>query len=190
MPDKYMMENDIYCYPSTNTLKNYFDIMDSERLNAVEGDIVTTKAESIEYIEITGFSLGHLKRVHKHLFGDIYPWAGELRTCDISKGDTRFCSCLYLEKESIKLEKEFTVDVFRFAESIASIYSEINVLHPFRDGNGRATRLYIEMLAATYGFSVDWSTIDAPTWIKACIGGYYGDNSGLTSIFEEVLESC
>lgn len=94
-------------------------------------------------------TLAHLQHLHYQLFQDIYVWAGQLRTVDISKGTTRFCHCQRIEPEADKLMAIIpALDQINnkdaMADAMADLYCELNMLHPFRDGNGRAQRFFLK----------------------------------------------
>ena len=99
-------EDGTYCYPGTDVLKNKLNIHDKEILSDAERSISLVRMIELEEHPIRGnYDLDHLKRIHKALFGDIFEWAGQLRTVDISKG-TMFCKCEYIESNANKLFRE------------------------------------------------------------------------------------
>jgi len=105
-----------------------------------------------------------LKAIHKYLFGEIYDLAGETRKVNISKGNFRFASLLYLEAAIEKIEKmpQSTFD------EIVEKYVEMNIAHPFREGNGRSTRIWLDcMFKKELGLVVDWSRVDKDDYLPA-----------------------
>lgn len=91
-------DNDPYLDPATGVLKNRLRITDEATLEKTEADIVAARSYELSKAPLKGnFDLAHLKAVHRHLFGDVYEWAGELRTTDISKGGNRFAHHGYIE---------------------------------------------------------------------------------------------
>ena len=105
-----------------------------------------------------------LQAIHKFLFEDIYDFAGELRTVNISKGNFRFAPLMYLEAALGNIDKmpQSTFD------EIIEKYVEMNIAHPFREGNGRSTRLWLDqMLKAGIGQVVDWSKVDKEDYLLA-----------------------
>ena len=147
---RYSVE-DIYCYSGTSVLRNKLDLTDQQKLDQFEGEITTLRLVELQENPIAGqFDLAHLKKLHFHIFQDIYDWAGELRTVDISRENSRFAHAQFIESAAKslfnKLQQEhflkgLTID--QFALRAAHYLSEINVLHPFREGNGRAQRAFI-----------------------------------------------
>ncbi len=110
-----------------------------------------------------GTALG-LTQIHKYLFGDLYDFAGIIRTVDISKGGFRFASHLYLDTVLKEIEK-LPENTF---EEIIKKYVEMNVAHPFRDGNGRSMRLWLDLiLKKNLKQCVDWQKIDKMDYLNA-----------------------
>ncbi|WP_462283060.1 protein adenylyltransferase Fic [Ruminococcus champanellensis] len=105
-----------------------------------------------------------LQEIHRHLFADLYPFAGKLRTVNLAKGNFRFAPLLYLEAalDSIDRMPQSTFD------QIVEKYVEMNVAHPFREGNGRSTRIWLDlMLKRGIGQVVDWSRVDKEDYLLA-----------------------
>ena len=104
-----------------------------------------------------------LKDFLKTLFSDVYDWAGEYRTVDISKGNSRFCNMNFIESELERVYKEIkslnylqNLDQKEFSEQVAYFIGEINAIHPFREGNGRTQREFINQLALNSNYYVNW----------------------------------
>ena len=105
-----------------------------------------------------------LQDIHKELFQDIYDFAGELRTVNISKGNFRFVPVMYLS-EAVKPIESMPQNSF---DEIVEKYVEMNVAHPFREGNGRSMRLWLDhMLCVELQKTIDWSQIDKETYLSA-----------------------
>ncbi len=131
--------------------------------------------------------------IHKHLFQDVYDWAGMIRTVDISKGGTRFANCQRIEPEAEKLMEQMDKEnglaglpKNKFCERIAHYFSEMNVLHPFREGNGRATRLFFSWVAANAGYQLDFDKVSKADWNEACIHGYHCRMEKMEGIFANI----
>ncbi len=193
MRDKYGVAQDPYCYPGTDILRNRLCLRDSAALAAVELEYTLARAETLP-VQFERFDLARLQGIHRHLFQDVYDWAGELRTVDVAKGDTRFCTWTRVEPEARRLfgqlEREdwlCALELPVFIERTADYYCELNLLHPFREGNGRAQRLLFEELIANAGYAVDWSGIGADAWIAANIAGVHLDLEPLIGIFRRVV---
>lgn len=193
--DKYgEMGDSLYCYPNFSTLKNKLHIQDEKILQQAELELSEYASLHIEYTE-PPYDLQYLKNIHYSLFSDLYEWAGELRQVDISKGDTRFCTFSRIEVEANKLFKQLqSQNYFQHIEKqklimqLADFYCELNVIHPFREGNGRTQRIFFEHLLAYCGYGVDWSQIESQErWIQANVEGFYGYLDGLVQIFKECI---
>ena len=109
-------------------------------------------------------SVSALKAIHKYLFGDIYDFAGKIRTVNIAKGNFRFVPVMYLDAalENIKKMPQSTFD------EIVEKYVEMNIAHPFREGNGRSGRIWLDLIFKTeLGRVVDWSQVDKEDYLLA-----------------------
>ena len=151
-----------YCYPDSHVLINQLGITDSEKLQTAEREITSLKLAMAMQKPIKGYlDLRHLQKIHKYIFSDIYPWAGTLRHVNIAKGN-QFCLSQNLELYAGNifgtLEREhYLIDAGdNIPYRLAWYLSEINVLHPFREGNGRTQRLFIMYLAGIAGYAVDF----------------------------------
>jgi len=192
MPDKYGVGEDAYCYPGSSVLRNKLDIRDELTLSEAEQQLSAIAADNVEF-NPPPFSLTYLQDIHRQLFSDLYEWAGELRTVGMAKQDTRFCQPQYMETESAKIFANMaTANWFEGmsrAELIVAVseaYSDINVVHPFREGNGRAQRILFEHLIMNAGFEISWWGIEKDEWIFANIAAY---NCALGPM-EQVFEKC
>lgn len=180
-----------YCYPNSNVLINKLNIKDSDSLSAAEREITAVKLAYAKQNQINGnFDLKHLQRIHKFIFEDIYSWAGELRHVDIAKGN-QFCLAQNLESYAdnifSKLRAEnYLLDAENIAHRLAYYLSEINVLHPFREGNGRTQRLFIEYLALNAGYRVDFSDVTPQEMIIASAESFACDYEKINSMFEKI----
>ncbi|MGR5347288.1 putative adenosine monophosphate-protein transferase Fic [Vibrio mediterranei] len=190
MRDKYGVSQDHYCYPHSNTLINLLDIRDSEKLD--EAEVAFSEQRYIEYSSLVSgledFDMKHFLHLHWVLFQDVYQWAGEVRDVDISKGNTRFCHCSFIERELIRQLERIPqllecLNRNEFVRLVADIFCEINIIHPFREGNGRATRFFFEEMVFVAGYELDWPDISKEQWINANQQGYLGDVSFLEHIF-------
>lgn len=150
------------------TLENKLGITDSAELAREEEYI--SKARAVELFEtgmLDTFEVGTFKglsQIHKYLFGEIYDFAGKIRSVNIAKGSFRFAPAMYLEAalENISRMPQSTFD------EIIEKYVEMNVAHPFREGNGRSTRLWLDaILKKELHLVVDWSMVDKNDYLLA-----------------------
>ena len=149
-------------------LENKLGITDSATLAKEEERISKTRAvelfESGLLASLPAGTFGTLCRIHAHLFSDIYGFAGKLRTVNMSKGNFRFAPLMYLGAalESIEKMPQKTFD------EIVEKYVEMNIAHPFREGNGRATRIWLDHILKTeIGMVVDWSLVSKEDYLLA-----------------------
>ena len=181
-----------YCYPESNILINKLGIKNHDELIAAEREITSLKIAMAKAEPIQGrFDFEHLKAIHKFIFEEIYTWAGEIRHVNISKGN-QFCLSQNIEMYAAdifaKLKAEnYLVDYNgNIAHRLAYYLSEINVLHPFREGNGRTQRLFIEYLADHAGYKVDFSDVSAKEMIVASAEAFALDYDKLNKMFERI----
>lgn len=149
-------------------LENKLNITDSLELARVEEKVSKIKAlELFEKGLLDTFEVGTfdaLLKIHKYLFDDIYEFAGQIRTINIAKGNFRFVPVMYLEAALANIEK---MPQSTFNEIIEK-YVEMNVAHPFREGNGRSTRIWLDMiLKKELKKVVDWSKVDKENYLLA-----------------------
>ena len=148
--------------------ENKLGITDSAELARIEEKISKRKAvEMFEsgYLEsLEAGTFEGLAKIHRYLFDEIYDFAGEVRKVNISKGNFRFAPLMYLDAalQSIDKMPQSTFD------EIVEKYVEMNVAHPFREGNGRSTRIWLDlMLKKEIGYVVDWSKVDKEDYLLA-----------------------
>ncbi len=149
-------------------LENKLNITDSAELARVEEKI--SKAKAMELFEkklLDTFEVGTfsgLKKIHSYLFGDIYNFAGNMRTVNIAKGNFRFAPVMYLEA-ALKNIDNMPQSTF---DEIIEKYVEMNVAHPFREGNGRSTRIWLDcILKKELHKVIDWSKVDKEDYLLA-----------------------
>lgn len=167
----------IYCYPGTNVLINKLDIKDRAKLEELENALIVFKIYELRKKGITGqFDLEHLLAIHYYLLSDLYEFAGKLRTENVAKDTFKFADARYIEQElKILLDKlkeeEYLKDKSKeeLSERLAYYLAELNVLHPFREGNGRVTREFIRQLALKNGYLLDLRNVEFQEILDASI---------------------
>lgn len=194
--DKYDAANDHYCYEGSATLKNKLDITDINVLEKAEREITAYTSQSIVF-QHSPYDLDYMMKLHRQLFSELYEWAGELRNVDISKGGTRFCTCGRMAAESKKLfsaleNENWLKNLSKddFCDKLAEFYCEFNMIHPFREGNGRVQRLLFEHLALSAGYDLDWENVQADEWIQANIDGVSVNYGPMSQIFKRIVSRC
>lgn len=168
-----------YCYPNSSVLINKLNITDAKELFRAESEITALKISQAMTDRIQGsFDFEHLKKIHYFLFCDIYEWAGKIRTVNISKGN-QFCRCDYIEEQMNRLLLELKKEKYligynkeNLSKRLAYYLAEINVIHPFREGNGRTQRLFIEYLSYNAGYQLDFNKISKDEMLEASVRSF------------------
>ncbi|KKY81169.1 MULTISPECIES: putative adenosine monophosphate-protein transferase Fic [Leclercia] len=196
MSDKYGDGRDPYLYPGLNVMRNRLGIRQAERLAQAAYELTALRAATLP-LGPSARGLPHLCAIHRHLYQDVFDWAGEIREIDIYQGDTRFCHFAYIEKEGNALMQDLEDEAYlvglnpeEFVARLSHYYCEINVLHPFRIGNGIAQRIFFEQLAIHAGYQLNWRDIDPEAWAQANQSGAMGDLSALQTIFGKVVSEA
>ncbi|WP_059052050.1 Fic/DOC family protein [Paenibacillus senegalimassiliensis] len=183
-----------YCYPQSNVLINKLGITDAQKLHIAEREITSLRMAQAKLRVIPGqFDLNHLRAIHKCIFGDVYEWAGEIRRVNIAKGNM-FCNYSYISSNAdslfIQLKKENDLrgtSIDEAALRLAYYLSEINALHPFREGNGRVQRLFIDYLAEQAGYSLDISQVTSKQMIEASAASFLCDYAKMEAMFRAII---
>ena len=195
MSDLYEARNSIYCYKDSDVLVNKFDIHDNKKLEEIERKIVLAKLYELrQNHQIGNFDVSHFVGIHRFLFEDIYPFAGLFRNENIAKGNFSFAEWEYIEDELKKLldqlkEENYLQNLDRniFIKRLSYYMAELNVLHPFREGNGRTIREFIRQLAYKNGYVLNLKNINPKEMLYACIRSVI-DITQLENIISECLE--
>lgn len=196
MSPKYGSGHSKYCYPNTDTLINKLALKNEELLTEAELLYTTQRLLELQASPILDdYNLKHLMKIHYYLFQDIYPFAGKTREEDISKGNTLFAHWQYLDENASQLFRKLKAEGFligtnaeRFSLRSAFYMSELNILHPFREGNGRVIREFIRCLAIESGYVLNWNVINKDNLLHASIRSVY-DIEPLSSCIRKAIES-
>lgn len=183
------------CYEGTTCLINKFGITNEKQLEKIEADITFAKASELEENPIKGnFDLEHYKAIHNFLFEDIYDWAGKLRTVNISKKGTVFADIYELETLCIKCFNRIKSNNYfqnlsfeNFINNMVDLYCTLNILHPFREGNGRTERIFITQLLKLNGYDINFSEIDSDYLMISTIQAAHGITDNLIKIFSRYI---
>ena len=186
---------DRYEYPN-GVLRNRLGITDAEELNRIEAALTLLRLGQLEEQPVPGqFDLSHLRAIHRHIFQDVYEWAGELREVDIVKDNSRFAHFRFLESSARELFDRLAQErhlrgliVDQFVVRAAYYLGELNALHPFREGNGRTQRSFLSLLARAVGYDLAWERVAADEMIEASIQSLFrADNSGFERILTDII---
>lgn len=185
---------DCYVYPGTEVLRNKADIRDQAALDAFEADVTALRMLELAENPVQGkFDVAHLCAIHRCLFQDVYDWAGQFRTVDISRGETPFGHFRviegYLEELFRGLAKENHLRGLApedFVPRLAHIMAEINAAHPFREGNGRTQRVFCAQLAEQAGYFIDFETVDQAEMYAVMGASFNRDEKPLAALLERI----
>jgi cell filamentation protein, protein adenylyltransferase len=183
---------DDYCYSGTTILKNKLDLRDADELDAFEAEVSDARAD--EELPAGDLDFKHFKAIHEHLFQDVYDWAGKIRTVRMSKGENMFCFPENIENQAKKLFAQLKKNKFlvglesqQFAEKAAHFLSELNVIHAFREGNGRTQLSFFLLLADHAGYPINLDDLDPDAFLKAMIASFDGDEEPLAAMVQSLV---
>lgn len=188
---------DPYVYQGTGVLINKANIRDENTFKKVEYQATDFRAAELHKQALPAkFDFDHLKTIHGHLFKDVYDWAGQPRTTDLSKGKTTFERVQNIEATGKRIGNRLQeqnnlqgLDKRQFVEKVSSLYADLNALHPFREGNGRATREFISQVARSAGYEFDNARIDnnKSQWNQASAQSVQGDSGPMKEILSQAI---
>lgn len=181
-----------YCYKGTDVLINKLNITNDEDLFNAERELVSLRVSAFNDNPLKGnFDFKYLKDIHKYLFQDVYRWAGDIRNCNIAKQDL-FCLTEHIESfgtdvfNKLKKEKYFVdYDNEATLDKLVELFADINALHPFREGNGRSQRVFIESLAKINGINLDLTNVSKMDMIVASHDSINVDYTKLKDMFKK-----
>ena len=188
------MADRVYCYPDSDVLMNKLGIQEQEKLHIFERKLTMLRLMELIDRPIKGsFDFTHLKAMHKYIFQDVYEWAGKVRTVDIAKLNM-FCNVMFIETQAEEIFGKLKKDKYlegldrtEFVKKLAYYFSEINALHPFREGNGRSQREFIRSLALKNGYVINFAKIPEEEMIKASIDSFLCDYDAMEQLFDKCI---
>ena len=188
------MPEDPYADPVTGVLRNRLGLRTAGQLETAEREITHAALIFLRESPVPpSYDLGHLCVIHRRVFGDIYDWAGQLRTVAIAKGSW-FCLPQYIESSAAEVFRALHGESLLrglsrddFTERLTYYLGEVNVIHPFREGNGRAQRAFFEQLAGDAGYILDWQRLDADRNIAASAAIMRGDPVLMRKMLGELI---
>ena len=189
------MSDRIYCYPDSDVLMNKLNIHDAEKLQEAERKLTMLRLIDLLDRPVAGkFDFKHLQNIHKYIFQDIYPWAGKVRSVDIAKSNM-FCKVQFIETQADEIFGKLKNDCYleglpkeKFAKKAAYYFSEINALHPFREGNGRTQREFIRQLAYQSGYILHFSAISEQEMVQASIDSFVCNYKKMEALFIKIIK--
>ena len=184
------------CYEGTSCLINKLGIKDDKKLKEFEAAVTLAKASELETQPISdAYDVEHYKAIHKFLFEDIYEWAGKYRTINMSKKGTSFAQADKIPTlmnacfKKLKDNDSFRNNSFdEFVENMVDFYQVTNMIHPFREGNGRTQRLFITQLIRHNGYDINFADMDSDELMIATIQAANGVKDNLIRIFSDSIK--
>lgn len=178
--------DDPACYAGTTVLRNKAGLKDQAALDQFEAAMVELRLK--EPLPQGDLGEAHYRAIHRHMFGDVYSWAGKERSIRIHKPGSTFCYPERIGPELTRLFRWLATETYlgglpkdEFARLAAEFVSNLNAIHPYREGNGRALRVYLAVLAERAGHPIDLSRIKAEPYLRAMIAAFHGDEKPLAA---------
>jgi len=192
--------SDPYAYPGSHVLRNIPGIRDETALREFEYEQTKTRIQELRERPVSGqFDLDHLKSIHRHLFQDVYDWAGKARTVSISKDGDMFAVPSFIESQGRRLSTALAEEGHlkglskpQFVERMTDHYAEWNALHPFREGNGRSLREFFGQLTREAGYELDQTYIEChkQQWNLASKHSFHGNLQPLKQFFGQAIHEA
>ncbi|MCS3695009.1 cell filamentation protein [Bradyrhizobium elkanii] len=188
----YDVFDDPYCYKGTSVLKNRARIREGKTLEAFELEMSTLRSE--EPLPDGSFTPAHYKRIHHHLFQDVYTWAGKYRTVRTSKGGNPFAYPEYISSYIDEVFGKLALPALQlgsseadFLDAAADFLAELNAIHPFREGNGRSQLSFMYLLGQRAGHPLELKRIDRESFLPAMIASFDRDLAPLRAELQKLL---
>lgn len=193
--ETYKGSGDPYTDPKTGVMYNRFEIQNKTALERVESTFSYVRSFELMRAATGGkFDLSHMKEIHRKLFGDVYEWAGEIRSVDIAKGNSMFAYHHQIESYTPKITQQLAkeqylrgLDADEFSQRAGYYMGELNALHPFREGNGRTLREFMGQLAREAGYNINWDGITREEMTKASIAAHFGHSDHMSVLIRQNL---
>lgn len=184
------------CYDGTTCLINKYNITDEEILKDLETTVTFSKITEYTLNPLFDtFDVEHYKAIHKYIFEDIYDWAGEYRTVDMTKKGTIFAKAEKIDSlmnncfdRLNKMNCFQGLSFDEFINNIVDFYCVTNMIHPFREGNGRTQRLFLSQLISLNNYTIDFSDIDRDELMIATIQASNGVTDNLKNVFKNSIK--
>lgn len=188
-----------YLYENSNVMVNKPGIKDQSRLDAFERETTSYRLSEMKESPVKGqFDLPHMQAIHSRIYQDVYDWAGEVRNVNVSKGITQggqitFTPFSDLNKGAADIQKTIKeanflrgMDREEFSTKMADVYKKVNDLHPFREGNDRMAREFMNQLSESAGYHLNYSGISKQEWNYAANEAARGNLEPIGAAFKEI----
>lgn len=188
----YDVEQDPLCYAGTTVLRNKLDLHVQQDLTDFEFTMFLSRAS--EPLPDGNLDYPHYQAIHHHLFQDVYDWAGQPRAIRTGKGSNWFCHPEHIQAEAERLfrwlaERDHLMglDMQGFPSDAAYFLSELNAIHPFREGNGRAQLAFLKLLTLNAGRSFNDDVLEPQRTLSAMIESFRGNIEPLTALIADLI---
>jgi cell filamentation protein len=191
------VDEDPYLDPVSGVLRNNLGLTDPIECDFAETRLSTMRVEQLAMAHLPGlYDLAHLRAFHRRIFGDFYPWAGEIRRVNIGRS-ALFAAWRQIEPYAIGVFDDLKKERYlrglpreAFLGRFTHYFAEVNAVHPFREGNGRAQRAFFRQLAREAGWRVAVHTLDRVAFTHACEQSLTTSNDALRDLFDTVLSTA
>ncbi|ANU14292.1 Cell filamentation protein fic [Planococcus halocryophilus Or1] len=186
----------MYCYPGTDVLINLFDVEDEQKLKELEKVYSLFRLAELRLQKPADpLNVKAYLAIHQYILQDVYPFAGELRQEMISKGSSSFAHPKHIETQLLKIFNELKSENYlkklprdQLIVRLAYFLSELNALHPFREGNGRCIREFARQLLLNAGYQLEWGKVLEPAEIiNAFVDSFNKGNDRLERLLSEII---
>lgn len=188
----YRAEADPYCYPGTTVLINRLGLRNQPELDAFETEV--TGERGAQPLPRGRLTYSHYRAIHRHLFQDVFSWAGRIRTVRIAKLGSAFCYPEHIDREMRRLfrdlaqQKHFRgMDATTFAAGAAHFLADLNAVHPFREGNGRTQLAFLTALAEYAGHPITLDRLQPRAALDAMIASFGGNEVPLAAEIRRLI---
>jgi cell filamentation protein len=187
---------DPYVYPDTAVLRNRADLRDPDELAVREAKVSTLRIAQLAAHRLDGaYDLPHLQEFHRVIFQDLYGWAGELRSAPLAKPGSLLALPAHIESYATDVFRQLADERYlsgltheQFVDRLAHYYADINAVHPFREGNGRAQRAFFRQLALDASHTLAWEHLDSEALVDASQRSFKGDNDAMLALIETIAD--
>lgn len=189
------MSWDPYLDLAAGVLRNRLAITDRVELARAEANFSGVRIAQLHRHPLAGsYDLAHLQAFHRHIFGDVYDWAGELRTVSMGKG-ALFCLPQHLVAAGAELFGRLAranhlcgLQRSEFVDALTELLADINALHPFREGNGRTQRAFLAQLARDAGHVLRWAALEPAANVEASRAAHGGELGPLRTMLDGLVD--
>lgn len=184
------MADSKYFYPGTDILINHANLRDKQKLAEFEAEVTVARLGQLQLSPLSGrFDLRHWQLIHRHIFQDVYPFAGQIRDEQIAKGDVLYGSPRFIATAAddcfrqLKAEKHLVgLERTAFIDRTAHFMTELYSIHPFREGNSRSLREFTRTLGLQAGYHIKWPQLRPLDWFETMRHAFYGEGQQLRGL--------